>query len=439
VQRLFGTLVSIEARLQSSLAECGSMVDFEQASEEELCEMREMRTRAAIVAMQCMAIMQRYFGALKPSMMRRVLAAAWRPREAGAADASANALVPAIARLFVPRLWVSFTVLWLIGIVSALSIFFDRFEAGSRQEWLACAAGSLMLPVIVCIGASLNAKTVRALLKEFQTIYLLVNTLGFGCLLLFLFRDHPAKMVAFGLWLPSFLLAGFVDASMEAIRLLISRVFFTLNVSTLLLLILALISFKLGAFTDYTFEVRTFVFVASSLVCSTITTLVVFGSKNLGLSFHRPGSLVVLISDVGCLFLDADSLAVLKASYSLQGQSLGKYAPNKTVADELKKHKKSIVAAAGELVPRPLPLGAAVNAVAPAPAMEPADEAWESGATQHAATCPDMVAEEEESLERDLGDSLVGTSSRPGTVTAVELSGAASCPPFDMRAGLCCG
>ena len=140
----------------------------------------------------------------------------------------------------------------------------------------------------------------------------------------------------------------------------------------------------------------------------------------------------MLISELCCLFLDADSLAVLKATFSLQGQSLGKYAPNKTVADELKKHKKSIVDAAGELVPRPLRLGAAVKAVAPAPAMEPADEAWESGATQHAATCPDMVAEEE-SLERDLGDSLVGTSSRPGTVTTVELSGAASCPPFDMR------
>jgi hypothetical protein len=181
-----------------------------------------------------------------------------------------------------------------------------------------------------------------------------------------------------------------------------SRIFFSLNIVSLLLF-LALISLKLGAFTDYTFEVRTFVYVASAMVCSTITTLVVFGSKNLGLSFHRPGSLVVLISELCCLFLDADSLAVLKASYSLQGQSLGKYAPNKTVADELKKHKKSIVAAAGELVPRPLPLGAAVNAVAPAPAMEPADEAWESGATQHAATCPDMVAEEEESLERDLG------------------------------------
>jgi hypothetical protein len=83
------------------------------------------------------------------------------------------------------------------------------------------------------------------------------------------------------------------------------------------------------------------------MACSPITTLIVFGSKNLCLSFYRPGSLVVLTSSVSCLFLDADTLAVLKAAYSLLGQTLGKRAANRTVARQLEKHRQSIVAAAG--------------------------------------------------------------------------------------------
>jgi tRNA A37 threonylcarbamoyltransferase TsaD len=53
--------------------------------------------------------------------------------------------------------------LWLIGATCFFTVVFDRFEAGSAQEWLASAATVLTLPIIVCVGASLNAKTVRAL------------------------------------------------------------------------------------------------------------------------------------------------------------------------------------------------------------------------------------------------------------------------------------
>ena len=105
--------------------------------------------------------------------------------------------------------------LYLIGAACAFAVLFDGFEAGSLQEWVACAAAALMLPNIVCNGASLNTKTVRALLTEFQTLYVIVNVLGFFCLLLFLFRDHPAKMVVVGLALPSFVLAGLLDAFVE--------------------------------------------------------------------------------------------------------------------------------------------------------------------------------------------------------------------------------
>jgi hypothetical protein len=174
------------------------------------------------------------------------------------------------------------------------------------------------------------------------------------------------------------LLAGFLDATAEGGRLRNSRVFFVCNTAALLSCIL-LVSLKLGAFADYTFEVSTFAFVASSMACSPITTLIVFGSKNLCLSFYRPGSLVVLTSSVCCLFLDADSLAVLKAAYSLLGQTLGKRAANRTVARQLERHRQSIVAAAGALTLEG-PRGPAAAAQMLSSVAEVAGETWEGRA-----------------------------------------------------------
>ena len=378
--KLSAVLKSSDTAVRACLAELGPLVDFEQASDEELGEMRQIRSHAAILARECIAIMVMYFGALRESMLRRVHVATWRPREVGGLDAAADALVPTIARLYFRGrpLQLLVFLLWLIGVTCSLCVAFDCFEHGSVEEWLACPAGALMLPIIVCVGATLNANSVRSLLKEFQTIYVLVNVLAATCLILFLLRDHPAKMVCVSFMLPSFLLAGFIDASAEGGRMLNSRVFFPCNIAGIVTLLL-LVALKLGAFTDYTFVVRTFAFVASSMACSQLTTLLVFGSKNLCLSFYRPGSLVVLTSSLCCLFLDADTLAVLKAAYSLLGQTFGKRTANKTVARQLKKHRKSIVAAAGALMPEG-PRGAAASAEMAAPATEPAGETWEGRA-----------------------------------------------------------
>jgi hypothetical protein len=197
---------------------------------------------------------------------------------------------------------------------------------------------------------------------------------------LFLFRDHLPKMVCVSLSLPSLLLAGFLDAYVEGGRVLNSRTFFTLNIASLVISLL-LVSLKLGAFTDYTFEVSSFAFVAASMACNPIMTLLVFGFKNLCLSFYCCGSLVVLKSSVCCLFLDVDTLAVLKASYLLLGQTLGKRATNETVVRQLEKHGKSCVAAAGALMPAlEAPLGPAAAAEMPVPTREQSVKAWEGRA-----------------------------------------------------------
>jgi hypothetical protein len=257
--------------------------------------------------------------------------------------------------------------MWMLGIICGLLlVLFDRFEPGSAQEWVACASTALMLPAIVCISGMLNAKTVRSLLKEFETLYVLACALGATILLLLLFREHPAKMVSQAIGIPSMLLAGLLDAYPEGGRLLHSRVFFALNVAAMLAL-LALVSLRLGKFADYTFHVGTFFFIASSMVCTALTTLLVFGAKNIALSFYEPGSLVVYKSAVCCVFTDADALAVLKGSYSLLGQSFGKYKPNETVDNFLKQQRKSIIefrqAASGDVQPtavRPAPRTLAV-------------------------------------------------------------------------------
>ena len=90
----------------------------------------------------------------------------------------------------------------------------------------------------------------------------------------------------------------------------------------------------------------------------------------------------MLTSSVCCLFLDDDTLALLKAAYSLQNQTLGKRKRNTTVDRQLKKHKKSIMEAAGALL-----LGA--SGVAPAPTAEQPNAKQAAGGTpQPAAFLP---------------------------------------------------
>jgi hypothetical protein len=215
-----------------------------------------------------------------------------------------------------------------------------------------------MLPVVVCAGGSLNAKTVRQLLKEFETWYVITYVLGMMSLLMFLFREQPAKIAVVALTTPALLLAGFQDACAEGSRLLNSRIFFVCN-NVGLMLWLALVSLKLGAYADYSLRVSTFVFMASSMFCNATTTVLLFGLKNMACSLHEPGSLVVLVSAVCNVFCDADALAVLKGAYSLIGEAFGKFARNKTVEKYLKERRKSIVELTERLV--------SSNIVVPAP------------------------------------------------------------------------
>ncbi len=171
--------------------------------------MRRIRSHAALLALEGIAIMAMaaamYFGALRQSMLRRVHVATWRPREAGDLDAAATRwCLRSPARTFGRLLRLLLSLMSLIGITCSFCVGFDCFEHGSVEEWLTCSTGVQMLPVFLCVGAGLNAKTVRSLLKEFQTYNVLVDVLAFVCLVLFLFRAHRAKMICCSLMLRAF-------------------------------------------------------------------------------------------------------------------------------------------------------------------------------------------------------------------------------------------
>ena len=334
------------ADLQKWQAQACFTVNKSQGGDPNLLLLREVRSRATLVALHGMAIVQSCAGTVDTSSLPYVHIAAFRPETVCEHDWVADSVVPAIARVYLPRPFLRFGLggVWVIGTTCHYLVLFDVAEPGSVQEVLACVGATLMFPSIVCIGASLNAKTVWRLLRNFETLYILAFVLCMTCLQILLFHAHPAKIGCTILGMQGWMMTGFMDAYAEAGRVANSRVFFTLDILAMTLL-LSMIALDLGKFSDYTFAVRSFSSSAASAVCSTIMTLLVFGGKNFILSFLYPGSLVTLFSDICCIRLDADVLALMKAAYALLGVANGKYKTNKTVAMQLKKHSKSIAAA----------------------------------------------------------------------------------------------
>jgi hypothetical protein len=406
----------MDERLEACVAAAVFAAGPVRAQEEVL---RAIRSRAALVTLQRIGLMLRCACAVPPSALLRVHVAALRPREAGRKDAAVDAVVPAICRVYLRShsLQCGLSVLRLVGVICHFLVLCDQVEAKSSHECLACCSSALMVPAIVCITASLNAKTVRSPMKEFETLYVLAYVLCLVSVCFFLFREQPAKMVAFGIVTPSYTLAGFIDASVEGGRLLLSRIFFILNVASLLVL-LALVSLIFGTYTDFTFHVNTFSFAASLMVCNTIVTLLVFGMKNVALSFYEPGSLVTLVSAVCCVHTDAETLAVLKGSYSILGQSFGKYKPNETVKKYLKEQRKSMV---------DFPQAASVqrlaaNVVVPAPAEGPEAEK-ECDDVLGPGLCAPFVLE---GMDGWPHRSAEGEASAAGSISR--------CAPFEMQA-----
>jgi hypothetical protein len=422
VESLCAVLLEIEADLRTRHVH--SCLDSDPSNAagpraQDLTVHREIRSRATQMTLFAIAIVVHTTWAVDPSQLLYVHAASFRPCKVRMSKGSvAESSVPAISRAFFRSrpLQVALPMLWVIGIVCGFLVLLDRFEHGSVQEGIACFTVTLTFPSIVCIGASFNARTVRRLLHEFETLYVLMFVLGMVSMQLLLFREHPAKLGCIVLTLPSLLLSGFMDAYVEGGRVLTSRVFFCLNLAGLLIYV-ALFVLKLGGFADYTFRVLAFAIGASSVMCNAISTLVAFGAKNIAMSFARPGSLVTLVSDICCILLDADALALLKAAYSLLWVAYGRHKANRTVARQVRKRQESIAAAhSGRMV-------LASSRVAPVPTDEVS--------TPPAAPWSYSLDEE---LSSGAADEPVNSACDSRYAECERGQGHPACPPFDLDA-----
>ena len=137
-----GMIEVMDARLASCTAVAVFAANPTPAQQEVL---REIRSRAAVVTLECIGLMLRCACAVLPSALLRVHVAGLRPREAGSKDSAVDAAVPTIGRVYntSPLLRFGPVVLWAIGTVCNMLVLFDRFEAGSAHEWLASAAVAL--------------------------------------------------------------------------------------------------------------------------------------------------------------------------------------------------------------------------------------------------------------------------------------------------------
>jgi hypothetical protein len=130
-----------------------------------------------------------------------------------------------------------------------------------------------------------------------------------------LWRNQPAKLAAFCAFFPSFLLAGFTDALPEAFRVPVSRVFFTLDLLCLLIL-LAGIAFNRLGLEDFDVDLSLRTVKISSVAAGALTSLLPFAARNLGMILLRPGVLPIIQSSVASVKLSSRALLVAKAMHT---------------------------------------------------------------------------------------------------------------------------
>jgi hypothetical protein len=166
-------LANIEEGMEPWLAHACLDPDPSEVSQDSSV-VQQIRSLAARVAMHGIAIVARSAWTVGASERCSVHAASFRPTIVSR-DWFADAMLPAICRVYLQSLplQLCLDVLWVAGATCGFVLLCDNFESGSAQEGLACSSVALTLPSALCTAASFNAKTVRLLLKEFETLYLL--------------------------------------------------------------------------------------------------------------------------------------------------------------------------------------------------------------------------------------------------------------------------
>lgn len=105
--------------------------------EQNLLLLREIRSRATLVALHGMAIVQSCAGTEDASSLPYVHVAAFRPEVVCQHDWVAESVIPAIARVYLPRPFLRFGLggVWVIGTMCHYLVLFDTVEPGTIQGW----------------------------------------------------------------------------------------------------------------------------------------------------------------------------------------------------------------------------------------------------------------------------------------------------------------
>jgi hypothetical protein len=182
--------------------------------------------------------------------------------------------------------------------------------------WMATLATVGSLPINLLNVLTFNRKLLKGIATTFQTVLVC----GYAAVLMtafsLLYRNQPFTIAAGAPFLPSFMLAAFMDAYPEEGRVLTSRIFFTLNLVGLLALAALFISGRMRT-DEFVFEgLGGLSLKASELLDMAIKTLVPFALRNLFASFSRPQTLAVRQADVVCIEIDDEALRVLLAVHA---------------------------------------------------------------------------------------------------------------------------
>jgi hypothetical protein len=158
-----------------------------------------------------------------------------------------------------------------------------------------------------------NRTLLKGIATTFQTAIVLGHTtimIGSLCALCY---NQPAKLAGAVSMLPSFLCAAFMDAYPAEGRAGASRLLFTLDLISLVLLQAGL-AFGITRIDELVVEMSGgWRFKVSELAGGAINSLIPFALRNLVASIQRPDTLAVRQSDVVCVYLEEHALRVLRA------------------------------------------------------------------------------------------------------------------------------
>lgn len=200
---------------------------------------------------------------------------------------------------------------WFLGASVSVATYFDAHDALWTVVLLVVA-----WPAILLNALAFNRTLLKGIATTFQTALVLGHaTIMIGSLCA-LCRNQPAKLAGFVWSFPCFACSAFIDAYPAEGRAGTSCIFFTLNLSILVILQVGLV-FGITRIDEFVLEMYGgWRFKASELAGGAINSLIPFGVQNLAASIQRPNTLAVSKSGVVCVYLDEHALRVLRAVHA---------------------------------------------------------------------------------------------------------------------------